>query len=77
MSASPGSNVHHTVLGMLLALCGSLAALDIKVRILDARVMRATLVANIHHAIFSILLAECSRLAAFEVEGQIPRTAIM
>ena len=59
---------------MLLAVCGHLAALHIKVRLLSAGTMRATPAVDVNHTIFSMLPAGSHRLAALRVEVCFLRT---
>ena len=78
MQATFVANVHHAVLGMLLAVHCSLVALDVVVRASNAGVMCATLLAaGIHHSFLSMFLAVDGLLQTCEVVRRSPRARFL
>lgn len=71
MSATPGIDIDHALLSVVLAQHRRLATLDIVVGRLCAGISRAALPENVHHTLFSMLPAIHRWLDTFDVKPRI------
>ena len=69
---TPGADVHHAVVSMLLAVCKCLHALDVQGWPLTGGGTRTKLAADVDRAFRSMLLAVCGCHAALAVRGWPP-----
>ena len=76
MCATLHEDIYHTSSRMLVAICGCLAALDIKARPPRTGVIRTMLRADIPHAVRS-MLAAIHRCLALEIEARTPSAGVI
>ena len=76
MGATTVKYVNHAVLGMLPAVLGCLAAMDVEGRELRAGITQATSATHVHHADLGMFSAVGSLVAALNIEGRRRRAGV-
>ena len=70
MQTPVATNIHHAVLSMLFAVRRWLSSLEVKGRLIQARVMQTPLSADVYYTVLSMLLTVLRLLASLEFEGR-------